>query len=91
MRLATPPASLPKVLVNGQDKASGRVGERGGSGDFSSTIDGDFDAEDAREEDEDGLTVEDWRKRAMAWKKLLEQKEEELRVVKRKVLEAVMT
>ena len=76
--------------MNGQDKvAGGRIGERGGSGDFSSTVDGDFDADDAGD-DEESLTAEEWKRRALAWKKMLEMKEEELRTLKRKVLEAVM-
>ena len=91
VRLATPPALLPRVLVNGQDKgSSGRIGERGGSGDFSSTADGDFDADDGGRDDEESLTAEDWKRRAQAWKKMFEMKDDEFRTLKRKVLEAVM-
>ena len=41
------------------------------------------------EDKEDG-TKEDWKRRALTLKKKLAEKEEELRIVKRRVLDAVM-
>ena len=87
VRLATPP----RVLINGE--SNGRQGherhERRSSADFFNQLDeGDEEIGMADEEDEDAGV--DWKRRAMMLKRKLGEKEEELRAMKRRVLDAVM-
>lgn len=90
MRLATPP----RVLINGEVDRPGSGGrvvgpERRGSADYFAEVDDALEVErleDSAEEDE----VVDWKRRAMALKRKLRGKEEELQALKRRVMEAVM-
>lgn len=95
VRLATPP----RLLINGESDRHGQSinnpqqQERRSSADFFETVD-DGSGDDAMgDEDEDivgGGGNVDWRRRVMILKKKLAEKEEELRALKRRVLEAVM-
>lgn len=95
VRLATPP----RLLINGESDHHGQIidnsqpQERGSSADFFENVD-DGSGEDAiGDEDEDmvgGGSNVDWRRRAIALKKKLIEKDDELRALKRRVLEAVM-
>ena len=65
--------------------------ERRSSADFFTQLDEiSEDDEGSRGEDEEGGTKEDWKRRALMLKKKLAEKEEELKAVKRRVLDAVM-
>ena len=86
MRLATPP----RVLINGEIDRQGPVNhERGTSAEFYNDLDevSEEDGEDDGNEEEGNV---DWKRRALTLKKKLMEKEEELRAIKRKVLDAVM-
>ena len=85
IRLATPP----RVLINGESNYN-PVPTSAHSAEFFSQLD---DVSEADEMTLDGELEEegavDWRKRCMVLRKKLGEKEEELRVVKRRVLDAV--
>ena len=89
VRLATPP---PKVLVNGE--AGGDVQqkshrhERRGSADFLNSIDAEL-SEPEEDGDDDGGKV-DWKRRALVLQRKLNEKEAELKALRRRVLDAVM-
>ena len=84
VRLATPP----RVLINGENstRQNSHTHERRSSADFFNSID------EGSEEDivGEGGGVIDWKKRAMYLKRKLVEKEEELKAMKRRVLDAVM-
>ena len=85
VRLATPP----RVLINGESNRQTSYGhERRLSTDFFNQID-EVSEEDGGEDadEEEGV---DWKKRALTLKRKLTEKEEELRAMKRRVLDAVM-
>lgn len=87
MRLATPP----RVLINGESNggARGHGGhERRSSADFFNQLD-EVEEEDGMVDEEEDVGV-DWKRRALALKRKLVEKEEELRAMKRRVLDAVM-
>lgn len=95
MRLATPP----RLLINGESDRHGQSinnpqqQERRSSADFFESVDGGSGDDAMGDEDEDMVGVGgnvDWRRRAMVLKKKLIEKEDELRALKRRVLEAVM-
>ena len=100
VRLATPPAPLgppaipaipaPRVTVNGEDDddrvSYASIPRRGMSVEFFDDIDagGDY-------EEDQGLSDRiDWKRRALMLQRKLKDKEEELRMLKKRVLEAVM-
>ena len=89
IRLATPP----RVLVNGETQARH---ERRTSADFFHQLDEGSDGDDTGTnfaDSEAGGTDEggvDWKRRAMTLMRKLQEKEEELKRVKRSVLDAVM-
>ncbi|KAL8670102.1 MAG: hypothetical protein Q9168_005347 [Polycauliona sp. 1 TL-2023] len=86
VRLATPP----RVLINGEsDRQPSFNHERRSSADFFTQLD-DASDDDEVEEPEDSISNVDWKRRAMALKKKLQEKEDELKTLKRKVLDAVM-
>ena len=89
VRLATPP---PRVLVNGEageagaDRSHGH--ERRTSADFFNSVDAEFS-----EVDDDGTEGDDkvdWKRRALVLQRKLQEKEAELKAVRKRVLEAVM-
>lgn len=95
VRLATPP----RLLINGESDHHGQIinnsqpQERRSSADFFESVDGGSGEDAIGDEDEDmvgGGSNVDWRRRAMVLKKKLIEKEDELRALKRRVLEAVM-
>lgn len=93
VRLATPP----RVLINGESKRQTTNNhERRASGDFFNHLDEmDDDDDDGKENDgEEGGTEDDdridWKRRALTLKRKLMEKEEELKMMKRRVLDAVM-
>ena len=88
VRLATPP----RVLINGEsNQPTASHMERRSSADFFTQLDEiSEDDEGTRGEDEEDGTKEDWKRRALMLKKKLAEKEEELKAVKRRVLDAVM-
>ena len=86
VRLATPP----RVLINGEsNRQTSFSHERRSSADFFNQLDdtSEFDEVDDPEGPVDNI---DWKRRALALKKKLQEKEEELKAMKRRVLEAVM-
>ena len=89
VRLATPP---PKVLVNGEDNNAASIRSSGhmrrSSADFFNTLDEDVDTIDL--DGNDDSTGVDWKRRALALKRKLDDKEEELKALRRRVLDAVM-
>ncbi|MCJ1477335.1 hypothetical protein MMC13_006006 [Lambiella insularis] len=89
VRLATPP---PKVLVNGEDGAPNSTNahrhERRSSADFFNSIDDEV-SEIADDSDDDGDRVY-WKRRALLLKRKLMEKEAELKLIRRRVMEAVM-
>jgi len=88
VRLATPPT----VLINGETNCNVPQHERrtsSSSTNFFTQIDEVSEADEMGEEEEGEANV-DWKRRAMVLKRKLAEKEEELKCVKRKVLEAVM-
>ena len=86
MRLATPP----RVLINGESNQHPSVShERGSSAEFFNDLDEvseEGGGDDGNEEEENI----DWKRRALTLRKKLLEKEEELRAMKRRVLDAVM-
>ena len=86
VRLATPPT----VLINGEsnNRQSSHGHERRSSADFFNQI--DEGSEEDGGEDADEEEGVDWKKRALTLKRKLIEKEEELRAMKRRVLDAVM-
>ncbi|KAI4192411.1 MAG: hypothetical protein LQ346_004320 [Caloplaca aetnensis] len=86
VRLATPP----RVLINGEtDRQNPFSHERRSSADFFNQLDDGSELEEAEEHD-GSMSQVDWKRRALALKKKLQEKEEEFKAMKRKVLEAVM-
>ena len=89
VRLATPP---PKLLVNGEDNNpdSTRYSNhmRRSSADFFNTLDEDVETVDLDGTDESSGI--DWKRRALTLKRKLDEKEEELKALRRRVLDAVM-
>lgn len=86
VRLATPP----RVLINGEtDRLNAFAHERRSSADFFNQLD-DGSELDEVEEQEGNMSQVDWKRRALSLKKKLQEKEEELKAMKRRVLEAVM-
>ncbi|KAI4104169.1 MAG: hypothetical protein L6R37_003430 [Teloschistes peruensis] len=85
VRLATPP----RVMINGEsDSQSSFTHERRSSADFFTQLD---DVSELGEGDEaEHMSNVDWKRRAMTLKKKLQEKEEELKAIKRRVLDAVM-
>lgn len=81
IRLATPPT----VLINGEGR---QAHERRSSADFFGSLDGGSD-DGPDEEPEDAASV-DWKRRALLLKRKLQEKEDELKALKRRVLDAVM-
>ena len=79
VRLATPPV----VMINGENGH-----QRRSSADFFNAL--DDASENATENDEDDGGDVDWKKRALALKRKLQEKEDELRDLRRRVIEAVM-
>lgn len=89
VRLATPP----RVLINGEiNRRTPSSHERRSSADFFSELDeiSEDELEEivVEEEEEEGKI--DWKRRAISLKKKLVEKDEELRALKRRVLDAVM-
>lgn len=81
VRLATPPT----VLINGEGR---QAHERRSSADFFGSLDDDsHDEPDEEPEDAGGV---DWKRRALLLKRKLQDKEDELKALKRRVLDAVM-
>lgn len=86
VRLATPPT----VLINGEtDRPTSFRHERRSSADFFNQIDEGTEDEIEEDGDDAGGQV-DWKRRALMLKKKLQEKEEELKALKRRVLDAVM-
>lgn len=88
MRLATPP----RVLINGESNGRGRGHERHerrSSADFFNELD-EVEEEDGMVDEEEEDAGVDWKRRALTLKRKLVEKEEELRAMKRRVLDAVM-
>lgn len=81
VRLATPPT----VLINGEGR---QMHERRSSAEFFGSLDDDSD-EDPDDDGEDTGNV-DWKRRAQVLRRRLQEKEDELKALKRKVLDAVM-
>ena len=88
VRLATPPT----VLINGESgRQSASSTERRSSGDFYSQFDSasEGDAQDDAAADDAGSNV-DWKRRCTILKRKLQEKENELKALRRRVLDAVM-
>ncbi|KAL8947427.1 MAG: hypothetical protein Q9222_006295 [Ikaeria aurantiellina] len=86
VRLATPP----RVLINGESNRQAAFNhERRSSADFFNQLD-DVSEMDEIEEPEESMGSIDWKRRALALKRKLLEKEEELKAMKRRVLDAVM-
>lgn len=86
VRLATPP----RVLINGEsNRQVSHTHERRSSADFFNQLD-EVSEEDGLEDGDDEEPNVDWKKRALTLKRKLMEKEEELRLMKRRVLDAVM-
>ena len=85
MRLATPP----RVLINGESNRQASAHHERSSAEFFSDLDevSEEDGEDDGNEEEENI---DWKRRALTLRKKLWEKEEELRTMKRRVLDAVM-
>jgi len=77
VRLATPP----RLLINGEINRS--------SADFFNQLDEGSEEDTIEVADEEEHNV-DWKKRALTLKRKLIEKEEELKAMKRRVLDAVM-
>ena len=88
VRLATPP----RVLINGESnrQQATTTHERRSSADFFTQLDDVSEEEIAVEDGDDEEPNVDWKKRALTLKRKLMEKEEELRLMKRRVLDAVM-
>ena len=85
VRLATPPT----VLINGEGRQSSSSHERRSSADFF----GSFDSASEGEAQDEAVAEEaniDWKRRCMVLKRKLQEKEDELKAMKRRVLDAVM-
>lgn len=86
VRLATPPT----VLINGETgRQNSFTHGRRSSADFFNEIDEGSEL-DELEEQEGSMGQVDWKRRALALRKKLREKEEELKAMRRRVLEAVM-
>lgn len=86
MRLATPP----RVLINGERNRQASVNhERRSSAENFNDLDEVSEEDGENDGDEEDENI-DWKRRALTLKKMLLEKEEELRTVKRRVLDAVM-
>ncbi|KAL8811360.1 MAG: hypothetical protein Q9223_004012 [Gallowayella weberi] len=86
VRLATPP----RVLINGESNQQTSFNhERRSSADFFNQLE-EASEYDEVEEREETMSNVDWKRRALALKKKLQEKEDELKSLKRRVLEAVM-
>lgn len=86
VRLATPP----RVLINGEMNQQTSFNHEGrSSADFFNHLEEASDYDEIEEREEPMSNV-DWRRRALALRKKLQEKEDELKSIKRKVLEAVM-
>ena len=86
VRLATPP----RVLINGESNSSGIQGhERRSSADFFNHLD-DMSEEDGIGDGDDEDANVDWKRRALTLKRKLMEKDQELKAMKRRVLDAVM-
>lgn len=89
VRLATPP----RVLINGEMDRPPSAGihgpERRSSADFFDEVE-DVLEDEHPEDSPDEVEVVDWKRRALALKRKLRLKEEELQALKRRVMEAVM-
>lgn len=88
VRLATPPT----VLINGESgRQSNSSQERRSSADFFGPLDSasEGDAQDDGAAEEASRNV-DWKRRCMVLKRKLQEKENELKAMKRRVLDAVM-
>ncbi|KAL9614388.1 MAG: hypothetical protein Q9167_001118 [Letrouitia subvulpina] len=86
VRLATPP----RVVISGEsNRPLPYVQERRFSLDNFSSID-DASEFDEVEDGDDEMGTVDWKRRALFLKRKLQEKEEELKAMKRRVLEAVM-
>ena len=81
VRLATPPT----VLINGEGR---QAHERRSSADFFGSLDDGSDEGLDDEVDEAGSI--DWKRRALVLKRKLQEREDELKALKRRVLDAVM-
>ena len=87
VRLATPPT----VLINGEtDRPVPYRHERRTSADFFNQIDEVTEDEVDEYGDDDAGGHVDWKRRALMLKKKLQEKDEELKALKRRVLDAVM-
>ena len=86
MRLATPP----RVLINGEiNRQATHTHERRSSADFFNHLD-EVSEEDGMEDGDEEEQNVDWKRRALTLKRKLMEKEEELKAMKRRVLDAVM-
>ena len=89
VRLATPP----RVLINGESNRQSSLlalgQERRTSADFFKDLD-DTSREGPEENGSDEIEDVDWKRRALTLKRKLQEKEEELRDLKRRVIQAVM-
>ena len=86
MRLATPPT----VLINGEtDHPMPFRHERRSSADFFNQLE-EVTEDEIEEDGDDAGGQVDWKRRALMLKKKLLEKEEELKALKRRVLDAVM-
>lgn len=86
VRLATPPT----VLINGEtDRPMSFRHERRSSADFFNQID-EVTEDEIEDDGDDGGGHVDWKRRALMLRRKLEEKEEELKALKRRVMEAVM-
>lgn len=84
VRLATPP----RVLINGEtDRQNSFTHERRSSADFFNQLDDGSELDDA-EDQEGSMGNVDWKRRALTLKKKLQEKEDELKAIRRRVLEA---
>ncbi|KAI4142232.1 MAG: hypothetical protein L6R39_005028 [Caloplaca ligustica] len=86
VRLATPP----RVLINGEmDRQTSFAHERRSSADFFNELDDGSELDEA-DEHEGNMSQVDWKRRALVMKKKLQEKDEELKAMRRRVMEAVM-
>ena len=89
MRLATPP----RVIINGDSDRPVSPGihgpERRSSADFFNELEETLE-DDNPDDSPDEVEIVDWKRRALALKKKLRLKGQELQALKRRVMEAVM-
>ena len=88
------------MLINGESNGNGNGGQGGRQGQesrssaeffnqlYEASEEDERDGREGEEGDEEGRV--DWRRRALVLKRRLAEKEEELRAMKRRVLDAVM-